>query len=131
MSDTLTSIRVNSALLPRFSGKNVRLTCRPVKARLHVVQHLAAAERVCTQFMGTTATVAASDGGEVTVTLLPDTHMASDTYYEIIGSALNSTTIKMYHCIPMGANLDMKLVDDTINLMHDPRFYTKMFTSEH
>ncbi|KAJ6473558.1 hypothetical protein C8R47DRAFT_1144812 [Mycena vitilis] len=76
MSDTLTSIRVNSALLPRFSGKNVRLTCRPIK------------------FMGTTATVAASDGGEITVTLLPDTHMAPDTYYEIIGSALN---VELHH----------------------------------
>ncbi|KAJ6588798.1 replication factor A protein 3 [Mycena capillaripes] len=111
MSDSLTSIRVNSALLPRFSGKNVRLTCRPI------------------QFMGTSATVAASDGGQVTVTLLPDTHMAPDTFYEVIGSTMNATTIKMYHCIPMGTDLNMKLVDDTIKLIHDPRFYTKMFST--
>ncbi|KAJ7266909.1 replication factor A protein 3 [Mycena haematopus] len=111
MGDSLTSIRVNSALLPRFPGKNVRLTCRPIK------------------FNGSSATVAASDGGEVTVTLLPDTHMAPDTYYEVIGSVINPTSIKMYHCISMGPDLDMKLVDDTIKLTHDPRFYTKMFYS--
>ncbi|KAF8190361.1 replication factor A protein 3 [Mycena galopus ATCC 62051] len=113
MGDSLTSIRVNSALLPRFSGsgKNVRLPCRPIK------------------FNGSSATVAASDGGEVTVTLLPDTHMVADTYYEVIGSVVNSTTLKMYHCISMGSALDMKLVDDTIRLIHDPRFYTKMFSS--
>ncbi|KAJ7485515.1 replication factor A protein 3 [Mycena latifolia] len=111
-SDSLTSTRVNSALIPRFSGKNVRLTCRPLK------------------FMGSTATVTACDGGEVTVTLLPDTHMASDTYYDVIGSVVAPTTIKMYQCIPMGTNIDMKLVDDTVKLMHDPRFYAKMFSSE-
>ncbi|KAJ7691722.1 replication factor A protein 3 [Mycena rosella] len=110
MGDSLTSTRVNSALLPRYAGKNVRLTCRPIK------------------FMGSTATVAAPDGGEVTVTLLPDTHMAPDAYYEVIGSVVNPTTIKMYQCIDMGTNLDMKLVDDTIKLMHDQRFYAKMFS---
>ncbi|KAJ7691702.1 cytochrome P450 [Mycena rosella] len=80
------------------------------------------------QFMGSTATVAAPDGEEVTVTLLPDTHMAPDAYYEVIGSVVNPTTIKMYQCIDMGTNLDMKLVDDTIKLMHDQRFYAKMFS---
>ncbi|KAJ7741458.1 hypothetical protein DFH07DRAFT_751132 [Mycena maculata] len=80
--------------------------------------------------MGSKATVEASDGGEVTVTLLPDTHMASDTYYEVLGSVTNPTTIKMYHCIPMGTNLDMKLVDDTVKLMHDPRFYQKIFVAD-
>ncbi|KAJ7792392.1 hypothetical protein B0H14DRAFT_2931290, partial [Mycena olivaceomarginata] len=87
------------------------LTCRPIT------------------FNGSSATVAASDGGQVTVTLLPDTHMAPDTYYEVIGSVVNSTTVRMYHYVPMGPNLDMKLVDDTIKLMHDPRFYTEMFWS--
>ncbi|KAJ7472289.1 replication factor A protein 3 [Mycena galericulata] len=109
MGDSLTSTRVNSVLLPKFTGKNVRLTCRPVK------------------FMGKTATVVASDGGEVTVTLLPDTHMAPDTYYEVLGSVVDPTTIKMYQCTPMGTDLDMKLVDDTVKLIHDPRFYSKMF----
>ncbi|KAJ7754489.1 replication factor A protein 3 [Mycena metata] len=87
MSD-LSSVRVNSAMLPRYSGKNVRLTCRPI------------------QFMGESAIVAGSDGGQITIKLLPDTHMAPDTFYEVIGTATDSTTIKMYHYIPMGNALD-------------------------
>ncbi|KAJ7819547.1 hypothetical protein B0H14DRAFT_2372494, partial [Mycena olivaceomarginata] len=102
---------VNSALLPRFSGQNVRLTCQPIK------------------FMGLYATVATSDGGEITVTFLPDTHMAPDTYYEVIGSVVNSTKLKMRHFIPMGPDLNVKLVDDTIKLIHDKRFLNKMFYS--
>ncbi|KAF7344537.1 hypothetical protein MSAN_01935600 [Mycena sanguinolenta] len=111
MSDSLNSIRINSAMLPRFPGRNVRITCRPIK------------------FNGSSATVAVSDGGEVTVTLLPDTHMAPDTYYEVIGSVIDPTSLRMYHCICMGRALDMQVVDDTIKLMHDPRFSTKMFYS--
>jgi replication factor A3 len=75
--------------------------------------------------------------------------MAPDTYYEVIGSVVNDTTIKMASCTPMGTNLgvcapslvelsprsrdgisDMKLVDDTIKLVHDPRFYKKMFCED-
>jgi len=106
------STRVNSALLPRFTGKNVRLACRPIK------------------FMGDSATVAASDGGEVTVTLRSDTHMAPDTFYEVLGMVVNPTTIKTYRCTSMGTNIDMKLVDDSIKLMHDPRFYTQIFATD-
>jgi len=108
------STRVNSALLPKFIGKNVRLACKPVK------------------FMGDTATVAASDEGEVTVTLRSDTHMAPDKFYEIIGNVVNSTTIKTYRCTLMGTDddIDMKLVDDSIQLMHDPRFYTEIFATD-
>ncbi|KAJ7185517.1 replication factor A protein 3 [Mycena filopes] len=106
-----TSVRVNSAMLPQYQGKNVRLTCRPL------------------QFMGESATVQASDGGQVTIKLLPDTHMAPDTFYEVIGSVSDPTTIKMYHYIPMGNALDLKLVDDTIKLMHDPRFFSRLFTA--
>lgn len=31
--------------------------------------------------------------------------MAPDTYYEVIGSVVNSTTVRMYHYVPMGPNL--------------------------
>ncbi|KAJ7211385.1 replication factor A protein 3, partial [Mycena pura] len=111
------STRVNSALLPRFTGKNVRLACRPIKAQDD-------------QFMGDNATVAASDEGEVTVTLRSDTHMAPDTFYEVLGIVVNPTTIKTYRCTSMGTNIDMKLVDDSIRLMHDPRFYTQIFDTD-
>ncbi|KAJ7774814.1 replication factor A protein 3 [Mycena metata] len=109
MSETpLVSMRVNSSLLPRFVGKTVRLTCRPIK--------LTAAGW----------TVQASDGGEVTVTLLSD-QLTTDTYFEVIGSVASGTSIKMFRSMNLGNELDMTLVNDTINLMHDPRFYKKIF----
>ncbi|KAK7044619.1 replication factor A protein 3, partial [Favolaschia claudopus] len=111
MGDSLTSIRVNSALLPRFVGKTIRIACMPIRSN------------------GSSATTMTSDGGHITVTLLPDTHMAPNTYYEVIGSVFNPTTIKLLHCITMSPNLDMKMVDDTIKLMHDPRFAPKVFFS--
>ncbi|KAJ7046770.1 replication factor A protein 3 [Mycena alexandri] len=107
-SDNLVSMRVNSSLLPRFVGKTVRLTCRPIK--------LTAAGW----------TVQASDGGEVTVTLLSD-QLTTDTYFEVIGSVASGTSIKMFRSMNLGNDLDMTLVNDTINLMHDPRFYNKIF----
>ncbi|KAJ6547552.1 hypothetical protein B0H19DRAFT_953877 [Mycena capillaripes] len=106
--ENLSTIRVNSALLPRFVGKAIRLTCRPSK--------LTAAGW----------TVLACDGGEVTVTLLSD-QLSPDAYFEVIGTVLNPTTIKMHRNVNLGNDLDMDLVNDTINLMHDPRFYSKIF----
>jgi replication factor A3 len=56
---------------------------------------------------------------------------------------MDPTTVQMLACINIGSDLgmflcrlfyvilqlcvDMKLVNDTIELIHDPRFYTKMF----
>jgi replication factor A3 len=73
----------------------------------------------------------------------------SDTYVEVVGNVVDATTIKMLGCINLGSDLgefpsselflcrgvvsslhwiiDMKLVNDTIELIHDPRFYSKMF----
>ncbi|KAJ6584283.1 replication factor A protein 3 [Mycena sp. CBHHK59/15] len=113
MSDQYISTRVNSALLPRFLGKSVRLVCRPAK------------------FSGSTVTVVASDGGEVTIMLTPEcTQMTSDSYWEVLGSVVNATSVRIHQAIKMGPDLDMKLVDDTIKLIHDPRFFTKMFMPE-
>ncbi|KAF8212248.1 replication factor A protein 3 [Mycena galopus ATCC 62051] len=106
--ESIPSQRVNSSLLPRFVGKVVRLACRPIK--------LTAAGW----------TVQASDGGEVTVTLLTD-QLSPDSYYEVIGNVANPTTIKMFRSMDLGTDLDMTLVNDTINLMHDPRFFNKIF----
>ncbi|KAJ6496667.1 replication factor A protein 3 [Mycena vitilis] len=107
-TENVVTTRVNSSLLPRFVGKAVRLTCRPIK--------LTAASW----------TVQACDGGEVTVTLLSD-KLSADAYYEVVGNVVDKTTIKMFKSIPLGNDLDMALVNDTINLMHDARFYTKIF----
>ncbi|KAJ7709916.1 hypothetical protein B0H17DRAFT_1029785 [Mycena rosella] len=103
------SIRTNSALLPRHVGKTVRLTCKPTKLTAEGWK------------------VQACDGGEVTVTLLPEA-LSPDAYFEVIGSVLDGTTIKMFRSVNLGIDIDMALVNDTINLMHDPRFYDKIFS---
>ncbi|KAJ7219261.1 replication factor A protein 3 [Mycena pura] len=108
MAENAVSMRVNSELLPRFVGKIVRLTCRPVEMKTDAW------------------TVQACDGGTVTVTLQPDS-LTTDAYYEVIGGVTSDTTIKMYRSKNLGNELDMTLVNDTINLMHDPRFYSGIF----
>ncbi|KAJ7049450.1 replication factor A protein 3 [Mycena amicta] len=110
MSDS--SRRVNSSLLKRYQNQTIRLPCKPVKARCSLF---------C--FNGSTASVAASDGGQVTITLLPDTHMQPDSYYEVLGSVVNATTVKMLQCMSLGTTIDMNLVDDAIKLMHDERWF--------
>ncbi|KAJ7155977.1 hypothetical protein C8R43DRAFT_1065592 [Mycena crocata] len=111
MSDGITDgswTRVNSTLLQRFVGKTVKLTCRPIK--------LTAGGWI----------VQASDGGEINVTLLPDL-LSPNAFFEITGNVGNATTIKMYHANNLGSDIDMTLVNDAIVLMHDNRFYTKIF----
>ncbi|PPR06815.1 hypothetical protein CVT26_003841 [Gymnopilus dilepis] len=112
------STRVNSARLPDYLGKLVRLACRTLKVRLL---------SLCSAIMdGNTMTVEASDGGQVTVYLSPNANI-TDPYIEVIGIVQNATTVKMAACVNMGSDLDMKLVNDTIELIHDPRFYKRMF----
>ena len=73
-----------------------------------------------------------------------------DSYIEVVGRVIDANTVQMLTFINMGDDLggsfpffsvynsltvlfasihipDMKLVNDTIELIHDPRFYTKMF----
>ncbi|KDR80058.1 hypothetical protein GALMADRAFT_242278 [Galerina marginata CBS 339.88] len=102
------STRVNASRLPDYIGQNVRLPCRILKVD------------------GAQITVETSDGGQVTVSVLPNTDI-SDPFLEIIGKVLTPTSVQMFACVKMGSELDMKLVNDTIELIHDPRFYQKMF----
>ncbi|CAA7264300.1 unnamed protein product [Cyclocybe aegerita] len=94
------SPRVNSARLANFVGQEID---------------------------GSRVTVEASDGGQVNVQALPNTDI-SETYIEVVGRVQDASTIQMHACINLGANLDMKLVNDTIELIHDPRFYSKIFS---
>ncbi|KAJ7073285.1 hypothetical protein B0H15DRAFT_64475 [Mycena belliarum] len=81
------------------------------------------------QFMGTTATVVACDGGEVTVTLLPRrTRTWRPTHYEVIGSVVNPTTIKMFQCILLSSDLAHRRHSEAHTRC--PFLYAKMFTSE-
>jgi len=75
-----------------------------------------------------------------------DSNPITDTYVEVIGSVLDGATIKMMACINLGPELgtcslhlrftnralsfasDMKLVNDVVELIHDPRFYESMFS---
>jgi replication factor A3 len=73
-----------------------------------------------------------------------------DSYVEVVGRVIDANTVQMPAFINLGDDLgellptfsvydslmilfasihilDMKLVNDTIELIHDPRFYTKMF----
>ncbi|KAF7363436.1 hypothetical protein MSAN_00999400 [Mycena sanguinolenta] len=110
-TESFSSQRVNSSLLPSYTGKAVRLTCRPLR----------------TSAAGWT--VQAPDGGEVTVTLLSD-QLSSDSFYEVKGQVVNGTTVKALQVMKLEDTLDMALVNDTINMMHDPRFFNKIFVEE-
>ncbi|KAF8817062.1 replication factor A protein 3 [Phlegmacium glaucopus] len=102
------STRVNAARLPEYIGRHVRLACKVLKLN------------------GDRATVEASDGGQVNVKLSAAANIV-DSYVEVVGRVVDATTVQMHVCINLGDNLDMKLVNDTIELIHDPRFYSKMF----
>ncbi|TDL18771.1 replication factor A protein 3 [Rickenella mellea] len=97
------SPRVNSARLPNYLGQTVRLTCKILKLQ------------------GDRTIVQASDGGEVAVIQLSG-KSALDPYVEIVGRVEDAQTIKAMTSINMGDNLDMKLVNDCVELTHDPRF---------
>ncbi|KAG6332434.1 hypothetical protein ID866_6651 [Astraeus odoratus] len=105
----LVSPRVNSARLPAFKGRHVRLPCKLLK------------------FQGSSAIVEACDGGQVEVRLSPADELTG-TYAEIIGQVVDESTIKFMFGISMDSEkeFDMKLVNDVIELSFDPRF-KKMF----
>ncbi|KAJ2931632.1 hypothetical protein H1R20_g5480, partial [Candolleomyces eurysporus] len=84
------SPRVNSAMLPNWINKTVRLTCKLVKFN---------------DGDGRRLTVEAPDGGQVTVHVLKDDVAIADSYLEVIGKVVDATTIQMLGCISMGNDL--------------------------
>ncbi|KAF9533365.1 replication factor A protein 3 [Crepidotus variabilis] len=103
--DRQLSPRVNSAQLANYLGKNVRLACKVLNIDV------------------TQIVVEASDGGQVNVQIQSHSEI-DDTYIEVVGKVQTPDTIRALACIGMGSDLDMKLVNDTIILTHDPRFKT-------
>lgn len=91
--------RVNSALLPKYVGRTVRLTCKIIKLQ------------------GETAIVKAPDEGQVTVKLTMDSNI-SDDFVDIIGKVEDANTIKMYRSSNWGSNVDLDLVNKTIEEIH-------------
>ncbi|TFK19137.1 hypothetical protein FA15DRAFT_602098 [Coprinopsis marcescibilis] len=97
---------VNSALLPHWVGKAVNLPCRT--AKFHDNGSL---------------TVAAADGGHVSVRVIKvDEPALAQTYIDITGKVLNATAIQILAVRGMGFDLDMKLLNDTISIIHGERF---------
>jgi len=105
------SPRVNSARLAQYIGKTVRLPCRVVKLHGN----------------GESAIVEASDGGEVVIKLarVQDVNMTT-THVEVIGKVVDAGTIQMLGCYEYEGVLDMKIVNQVVELTHDPRF-AKLF----
>jgi len=95
--------RVNAARLADYIGRPVRLVCKVLKAQ------------------GDTAIAQASDGGEVQIRLTKEAEM-STPYIEVIGTVVDPTTVKTMMCINLGDEIDMNLVNDVVELYHDPRF---------
>ncbi|KAI0642558.1 replication factor A protein 3 [Trametes meyenii] len=104
MSDSR-SPRVNKARMADYKGQTVRLIAKLLKFRDE--------EQV--------ALVETSDGGQVEVKMLRDVKF-DDPYIEVVGQVVDERTLKMMACIPLGDNVDMKLVDDVVKVWHDPKF---------
>ncbi|KAI6040882.1 hypothetical protein EDC04DRAFT_2893660 [Pisolithus marmoratus] len=79
------------------------------------------------QFQGTSAIVEACDGGQVEIRLNPSNELSA-TFVEIIGQVVGESAIKFLFGINLDSDkeLDMKLVNDVVELTFDPRF-KKMF----
>ncbi|TFK73508.1 replication factor A protein 3 [Pluteus cervinus] len=110
MSTEFISTRVNSARLADYQGQMVRLACRVGK------------------LSDGNATVVAADGGEVSILIgrLPVLEI-SDHFIEVIGKVENATTIRMLNLVNLGNELDLGLVNDTIEFIHDPKYYNRIF----
>lgn len=115
MSDGYSSPRVNAARIKNYlgSGHPVRVTGK--------VLNFSDDE---THFL-----MEASDGGQVKVVLPPppQLHNVTDTFVEIIGTAVDASTVKFMACINMGPKLDLALVNQVIELTFDPKFRGRLF----
>lgn len=87
--------------MSRYIGERVRVVAKIVKVN------------------APTAMVELSDGGQIEVKLSSDSHMGGP-YVEIIGQVENEKSLKMFKAINLGDNIDMAVVNHTIELMHTP-----------
>ncbi|KAH9933050.1 replication factor A protein 3 [Fomitopsis serialis] len=97
------SPRVNATRLAEYIGRTVRLTCKVVRSQSDV------------------AIVQAPDGGEVSVRLTKGADITAP-FIEVIGAVVDAGTVRMLACINLGDDLDMDLVNDVVEVWHDPRF---------
>ena len=158
------SVRVNSARMPKFLNKHVRLPCKVLKVCWGFsTSSWAWFDCVPLQLSGDSATVQASDGGEVNVHLLPVSSIHDQRASRLIAftewthygnlrwdyrqsrwtnddsdarmhkpwsRSRCACCLCLYNVVELNTqyNQDLKLVNDTIELIHDSRFYGKMFS---
>lgn len=100
--------------MPNFIGTTVHLPCKVLK------------------FQDSSAIVEACDGGQVEVRLHPSDELTC-VYTEIVGQVLDPSTMKFLTAVDLhvepGKELDMKLVNDVVELTFDPRFKKIFFSS--
>ncbi|KAJ8594501.1 replication factor A protein 3 [Rhizopogon salebrosus TDB-379] len=103
MSDQI-SMRVNAGRLASLTGNTVRLPCKVLR------------------LSDDTAIVEASDGGQVEIQR--KNIEVTGTYIEVVGTVVNASSIKALAAIPLDSDgeLDMKLVNDVIELTFESRF---------
>ncbi|KAK0488166.1 replication factor A protein 3 [Armillaria luteobubalina] len=105
------SPHVNFMHMQRFIGKIVRLPCKI---------ETYSSDR-------STATVKTSDNRDVIVQLIPLPEITT-TYVEFIGTAVNANTLEMSNLVAMGENLDLSLVDKVIEVIHDKKYFERIFS---
>ncbi|KAG9088538.1 hypothetical protein FS749_002091 [Ceratobasidium sp. UAMH 11750] len=97
--------RINSARMPQYIGRHVRLTCKVIKTQ------------------GDNIIVQASDGGQVEVKLSAGQE-ARDTYIEILGKVVDSSRLVASQVFQQGDSLDLEVIDQLVELMHkSPEIY--------
>ncbi|KAA1472033.1 replication factor A protein 3 [Dentipellis sp. KUC8613] len=109
MSDHV-STRVNGARLGAYQSRTIRIVGKILR------------------YEGDTALMEACDGGQVSIRIPRGQEgVITDTFVEIIGTAQDASSVKMMACTNMGSNLDLKMINDVIELSHDPKFAGRMF----
>ncbi|KIP12337.1 hypothetical protein PHLGIDRAFT_17705 [Phlebiopsis gigantea 11061_1 CR5-6] len=100
-----TSPLVNSARLPDYQNKTVRLPCEVIRSDPNANE----------------VVVKASDGGQVRVKLVGGVTMKKG-FFEVVGNVVNNEAIKAHAIIDLGENLDLSLVDFVVEKSRDPQF---------
>lgn len=91
--------RVNAARMRSYLGETVRCPCK-IKS-----------------INGNRAVVELADGGDIEVSISDDGNIR-DKFVEIVGKVETPTTLKMFTALNLGDNIDMAVVNHTIELMH-------------
>ncbi|GJE87105.1 hypothetical protein PsYK624_031880 [Phanerochaete sordida] len=104
MSEFL-SPRVNSARMPDYQGKNVRLSGKVLRLN-------DSANEVILQ---------APDGGEVRVKFVQAPALTSQ-YIEVVGNVTAPDALKGHAVIDLGDDYDLELANFVVEKWHDPKF---------